>query len=81
MQSHTEPYTKWSEEDVISWLTLKLKLKDIKTQKWKDLGVNGLMLDSFTDEDGDELLKDELEVTSKLHRKTIIKEIKKLKEE
>jgi len=74
-------YTNWSTDEVIHWLKNVLKLNSIDQAKWEDLGINGLMLNDLLDDEGDELLKDELGITSKLHRKNILNGIKRLKEE
>ena len=64
-------YTNWSTDEVIHWLKNVLKLNSIDKTKWEDLGINGNMLNDLLDDDGDELLKDELGIPSKLHRKNI----------
>ena len=73
-----ELFTDWSHDDVIVWLETKLKLDRIDTQKWKDLGINGKMLECFLDDDGHDLLKNELGIPSKIHRNYIINGVKHL---
>ena len=74
-------YIDWSTDGVIQWLVNDLKLNSIEPTLWRDLGISGNMLDDFLEDDGDELLKDELGIKSKIHRKCILNGIKKLKEE
>ena len=71
-----ELFTDWSNDDVIVWLETKLKLNNINTQKWRDLGINGKMLESFLENDGHDQLKNELGISSKIHRNLIINGVK-----
>lgn len=74
-------YIDWSTDEVIHWLQNVLNLPSITPTLWVDLGINGIMLDTLLDNDGDELLKDELGIGSMIHRKTILNGIKRLKDE
>ena len=71
----------WSTDEVIQWLQNDLKLNSIEPTVWQELGVNGNMLNDLLDDDGDDILKDELGIKSKLHRKCILNGIKRLKEQ
>ena len=71
-------YTNWSTNEVIHWLKNDLDLPCIDPNTWKNMGINGRMLTSLLDEEGHQILRDELRIMSKLHQKVILNAIKHL---
>ena len=61
---------------MLSWLENTLQLVNVNSKCWRAEGVNGLMLENLDME----ILEKDLDVRSKLHRKTIIREVAKLME-
>lgn len=59
----------WDSVNVQNWLTntLKIESERLNLSKWIEIGVNGKMLETIDDD----LLKDVLEIKSKLIRKFI----------
>ena len=62
--------------NVKSWIlnTLKIEEDRINLEKWKEVGVNGKMLEVIDET----MLKDVLEVKSKLIRKFILQQVNNL---
>lgn len=44
MQSEQVSYTSWSVDQILEWLSESLKLKNIDSEKWREVDVNGKML-------------------------------------
>ena len=69
-------YRQWDSNHVQTWLTetLKIESERLNLEKWAEVGVNGKMLEMIDDT----LLKDVLDVRSKLIRKFIIQQVSNL---